>query len=39
MGDRIAVMRDGRLEQVGTPEEVYERPANRSSPASSAARR
>src|SRR4051794_22488536 len=29
MGDRIAVMNDGRLEQVGTPEEVYERPANR----------
>ena len=29
MGDRIAVMNDGRLEQAGTPEEVYERPANR----------
>jgi ABC-type sugar transport system ATPase subunit len=29
MGDRIAVMNDGVLEQVGTPEEVYERPANR----------
>jgi ABC-type sugar transport system ATPase subunit len=29
MGDRIAVMNEGRLEQVGTPEEVYERPANR----------
>jgi ABC-type sugar transport system ATPase subunit len=29
MGDRIAVMSDGRLEQVGTPEEVYEQPANR----------
>jgi ABC-type sugar transport system ATPase subunit len=29
MGDRIAVMNNGRLEQVGTPEEVYERPANR----------
>src|SRR5690349_9128722 len=29
MGNRIAVMNDGRLEQVGTPEEVYERPANR----------
>ena len=36
MGDRIAVMNDGVLEQVGTPEELYERPANRSSPASSA---
>jgi ABC-type sugar transport system ATPase subunit len=29
MGDRIAVMCDGCLEQVGTPEELYERPANR----------
>ena len=29
MGDRIAVMDHGRLEQVGTPEEVYDRPANR----------
>jgi ABC-type sugar transport system ATPase subunit len=29
MGDRIAVMQDGRLEQVGTPEELYERPANK----------
>ena len=29
MGDRIAVMNDGVLEQVGTPEELYERPANR----------
>jgi ABC-type sugar transport system ATPase subunit len=29
MGDRIAVMNHGRLEQVGTPEELYERPANR----------
>jgi multiple sugar transport system ATP-binding protein len=28
MGDRIAVMNAGRLEQVGTPEELYERPAN-----------
>jgi len=28
MCDRIAVMNDGQLEQVGTPEEVYERPAN-----------
>jgi ABC-type sugar transport system ATPase subunit len=28
MGDRIAVMNDGVLEQVGTPEELYERPAN-----------
>jgi ABC-type sugar transport system ATPase subunit len=29
MGDRIAVMNQGLLEQVGTPEELYERPANR----------
>jgi ABC-type sugar transport system ATPase subunit len=29
MGDRIAVMNEGLLEQVGTPEELYERPANR----------
>jgi spermidine/putrescine transport system ATP-binding protein len=29
MADRIAVMNDGRLEQVGTPEEVYRRPASR----------
>ena len=29
MGNRIAVMNDGVLEQVGTPEELYERPANR----------
>jgi putative spermidine/putrescine transport system ATP-binding protein len=26
MADRIAVFRDGRLEQVGTPEDVYDRP-------------
>jgi iron(III) transport system ATP-binding protein len=25
--DRIAVMRDGRIEQVGTPGDIYERPA------------
>ena len=29
MGDRIAVMNDGLLEQVGTPEDLYEHPANR----------
>jgi multiple sugar transport system ATP-binding protein len=28
MGTRIAVMKDGRLQQVGTPLEVYDRPAN-----------
>jgi iron(III) transport system ATP-binding protein len=26
LADTVAVLRDGRLEQVGTPEEVYERP-------------
>lgn len=29
MSDRIAILRDGVLEQVGPPEEVYERPASR----------
>ncbi len=28
MADHIAVLRDGRVQQVGTPTEVYERPAN-----------
>ncbi len=28
LGDRIAVMKDGVLQQVGTPREVYDRPAN-----------
>lgn len=27
MSDRIAVMRDGRIEQTGTPREIYDRPA------------
>ena len=27
MGDRIAVMNEGRLEQIGTPDEIYNRPA------------
>jgi spermidine/putrescine transport system ATP-binding protein len=27
MSDRIAVMRQGHIEQLGTPEELYERPA------------
>ena len=27
MSDRVAVMRDGLIEQVGTPEEIYGRPA------------
>jgi putative spermidine/putrescine transport system ATP-binding protein len=29
MSDRIAIFNEGRIEQVGTPEDVYERPANR----------
>lgn len=28
MSDRIAVMNGGRLEQIGTPKEIYQRPAN-----------
>jgi multiple sugar transport system ATP-binding protein len=28
MGDRVAVMRDGKLEQVDEPQELYNRPAN-----------
>ena len=28
LADRIAVMKDGKLVQVGTPEDVYENPAN-----------
>jgi putative spermidine/putrescine transport system ATP-binding protein len=28
LGDRVAVLRGGRLEQVGTPEELYASPAN-----------
>jgi spermidine/putrescine transport system ATP-binding protein len=29
MSDRIAVMNDGKVEQLGTPREIYERPATR----------
>jgi multiple sugar transport system ATP-binding protein len=29
MGDRIAIMYDGVLQQVGTPDEIYDHPANR----------
>ena len=29
MSDRLAVMHEGRLLQVGTPEDIYQRPANR----------
>jgi multiple sugar transport system ATP-binding protein len=28
LGDRVAVMRDGRLQQVATPQALYERPVN-----------
>ena len=28
LGDRIAVMNEGRLEQTGTPEQLYDEPAN-----------
>ncbi|TYP89225.1 ABC transporter ATP-binding protein, partial [Blastococcus xanthinilyticus] len=28
MGDRVAVLKDGLLQQVGTPRELYDRPAN-----------
>ncbi len=29
LADRVAIMRDGRIEQLGTPTEVYRRPATR----------
>jgi ABC-type Fe3+/spermidine/putrescine transport system ATPase subunit len=29
MSDRIAVMNQGRVEQIGTPEDIYEKPATR----------
>ncbi len=29
LSDRIAVMKDGELQQIGTPEEIYRTPANR----------
>ena len=38
MSDRLAVFNKGKIEQVGAPAEVYERPAGSSSPASSACR-
>ncbi len=28
LGDRVAVMRDGRIEQVASPQDLYDRPAN-----------
>ena len=38
LADRIAIMNDGVLQQVGTPTEVYRTPRTCSSPSSSAAR-
>jgi ABC-type sugar transport system ATPase subunit len=29
LADRLVVLREGRIEQIGTPRQVYERPANR----------
>ena len=29
LSDRIAVLREGRFQQIGSPDEVYQRPANR----------
>ena len=29
IADQVAVMRDGRLEQLGTPESIYSEPASR----------
>lgn len=28
MGDRLAVMKDGKIQQIGAPREIYERPEN-----------
>ncbi len=28
LGDRIVIMRDGEVQQVGTPQEVFDHPAN-----------
>ena len=40
MGHRVAVLKDGQLQQVDTPRNLYDRPdQRRSSPASSARRR
>ena len=40
LGDRLIVLNAGRVEQIGTPLEVYARPGHAaSSPASSARRR
>jgi ABC-type sugar transport system ATPase subunit len=36
LADKIVVLNAGRIEQVGRPMELYNKPANSSSPASSA---
>ena len=36
LGDRIVVMEHGRVAQVGRPRDIYQRPATRSLPSSSA---
>jgi sulfate transport system ATP-binding protein len=28
VADRVAILRDGRIEQIGTPEEIYDHPAS-----------
>jgi sulfate transport system ATP-binding protein len=28
VADRVAILRDGRIEQIGTPEEIYDNPAS-----------
>jgi sulfate transport system ATP-binding protein len=28
VADRVAILRDGRIEQIGTPEEIYDKPAS-----------
>ena len=38
MSDRMAVMSNGQIEQIGAPVDVYERPATSSWPGSSASR-
>ena len=39
LADRMVVLSGGRIEQIGTPADVYQRPATSSSRASSARRR
>ncbi len=39
LADKIVVLHDGRVEQVGTPMELYNNPANQSSSPASSARR